>query len=171
MTPAEELFLHLVNFVAAASFLFLASSRDAALLYSTRFDRVPVHTSRLSGQQWLDELINGHDRRFHNEMGLRKHVFKRLIRVLGRDAGLVDTRHVSAHEQLAIFLHYVHRGLSNRALQERFQRSADTITKYESPIIIHVNHHNDRSHKVCSSDLGCAYIGEDLRCLCQTSDA
>ena len=129
MTPTEELLLHLVNLVAAASFLFLAASRDAALLYSTRFDRTPVHTSRLSGQQWLDELANGHPQRFYNEMGLRKHVFKKLIRVLGTDAGLVDTRHVSAEEQLAIFLHYVHRGLSNRALQERFQRSADTITK------------------------------------------
>ena len=130
--PAEELLLHLLNLVAAAGFLFLATSRDAALLYSTRFNCVPVHTSRLSGQQWLDELIDGHNRRFHNEMGIRKHVFMRLVRMLRRDTGLVDTRHVLAEEQLAIFLHYVHWGLSNRALQERFQRSADTITKYIS---------------------------------------
>jgi hypothetical protein len=146
MTPAEELLLHLVNLVAAASFLFLATSRDAALLYLTRFNRVPVHTSRLSGQQWLNELVDGHDRRFYNEMGLRKHVFKKLICVLGTDAGLVDTRHVSSEEQLAIFLHYVHRGLSNRTLQERFQRSADTITKYESHVPVYVNRHNDSSH-------------------------
>ena len=129
MTPTEELLLHLVNLVAAASFLFLAASRDAALLYSTRFDHTPVHTSRLSGQQWLDKLVNGHPQRFYNEMGLHKHVFKKLIRVLGMNVGLVDTRHVSAEEQLAVFLHYVHRGLSNCTLQEHFQRSADTITK------------------------------------------
>ena len=147
MTPAEELVLHLVNLLAAASFLFLAASRDAILLYSTRFNRVPVHTSWLSGQQWIDELVNGHDRRFHNELGLRKHTFNKLIRVLGRDAGLVDTRHVSAEEQLAIFLHYAHRGLSNRALQERFQRSADTVTKYASHVPIHVKCRNDRSHR------------------------
>ena len=130
--PAEELLLHLLNLVAAASFLFLATSRDAALLYSTRFNCVPVHTSQLLGQQWLDELIDGHNQRFHNEMGIRKHVFMRLVRVLRRDTGLVDTQHVLAEEQLAIFLHYVHQGLSNRALQECFQRSADTITKYIS---------------------------------------
>ena len=130
--PAEELLLHLLNLVAVAGFLFLATSRDAALLYSTRFNHVPVHTSRLSGQQWLDELIDGHNRRFHNEMGIRKHVFMRLVHMLRRDTGLVDTRHVLAEEQLVIFLHYVHRGLSNRALQERFQRSADTIMKYIS---------------------------------------
>ncbi|KAI9447358.1 hypothetical protein BJY52DRAFT_1127464, partial [Lactarius psammicola] len=48
-----------------------------------------------------------------------------------RDTGLCNTRHVSAEKQLAIFLHYACHGLSNRALQERFQRSRDTITKYD----------------------------------------
>ncbi|KAH9030802.1 hypothetical protein EDB84DRAFT_1255222, partial [Lactarius hengduanensis] len=83
----------------------ISAACDSAILYSARFDRVPVHTSRLSGQQWLDELVGGHDRRFHNEMGLHKHVFRKLVLVLGRDAGLAHTRHVSAEEQLAIFLH------------------------------------------------------------------
>src|SRR6266702_5371845 len=74
---------------------------------------------------WSGELLIGHDGRFHNELRLNKHIFRRLISVLTRDAGLRATQHVSAEEQLVIFLHYAHRGLSNRALQERFQRSAD----------------------------------------------
>ena len=118
-----------MNLVASAGFLFLVASREATLLYSSCFNRVPVHTSRLTGQNWIDELRDGHDRRFYNEIGLRKHVFTRLVSVLERDTGIVQTQHVLADEQVAIFLHYVHRGLSNRALQERFQRSADTITK------------------------------------------
>ena len=130
MTPAEELLLHLINLVASAGLLFMATSRDMTVLYLTRFNRVPVHTSWLSGQQWLDELISRHPQRFHNEMGLHKHVFTKLIHMLGRDASLASTQHVLAEEQLAIFLHYAHRGLSNRALQEWFQRSADTVTKY-----------------------------------------
>ena len=129
MTPAEELVIHLINLVATAGFLFLAASRDATLLYSSRFDRMPVHTSRLMGQDWIDELWDGHDRRFYNEIGLHKHVFAKLVSVLERDAGIIHTRHVSIEEQVAIFLHYAHQGLSNRALQERFQRSMDTITK------------------------------------------
>lgn len=139
MTPAE-LILHMVNAVAMTGYLFLAATSETALLYSARFDCMPVHTSRLSGQQWLDELLGGHDRRFYNEMGLRKHVFRKLVLVLGKDAGLADTRHVSAEEQLAIFLHYVHRGLSNRALQERFQRSADTVTKCELVVFLFTDH-------------------------------
>jgi hypothetical protein len=90
---------------------------------------VPVHTSWLSGQQWVDELIDGHDRRFHNEMGLCKHVFTKLVSVLETDTGITHNQSVSAEEQVAIFLHYVHHELSNCALQEQFQRSADMITK------------------------------------------
>ena len=130
--PAKELLLHLLNLVAAAGFLFLATSRDTTLLYSTQFNCVPVHTSWLLGQQWLDELINGHNQRFHNKMGIHKHVFVRLVCMLGRDTGLADTWYILAEEQLVIFLHYIHQGLSNCALQECFQRSVDTITKYIS---------------------------------------
>ena len=112
-----------------AGMIILMAVRDCVLLYASRFDKVPQHTSILSGQDWINELIAGHDGRFYNEMGVHKHVFWALVAVLRRDAGLRDTRHVSGEEQLAIFLHYAHRGLSNRALQERFQRSPDTISK------------------------------------------
>ncbi|KAF8259158.1 hypothetical protein EI94DRAFT_1497920, partial [Lactarius quietus] len=65
----------------------------------------PVHTSQLRGQDWLNELQLGHDGRFYNELGLNKHIFQRLLDVLSRDAGLRMTQHISAKEQLAIFLH------------------------------------------------------------------
>lgn len=101
----------------------------ALLWYGSRFIKTPQHTSVLSGQLWLDELLGGHDGRFYNELGMQKFVFRRLLTMLETNAGLQGTRHVSAAEQAAIFLHYVCRGLSNRALQERFQRSGDTIMR------------------------------------------
>lgn|ERR1700761_4579210 len=97
--------------------------------YGSRFIKTPQHTSILSGQLWVNELLGGHDGRFHNELGMNKFVFLRLVTTLETATGLQGTRHVSAAEQLAIFLHYVRRGLSNRALQERFQRSGDTIMR------------------------------------------
>ena len=66
MLPAKELLLHLLNLVAVASFLSLATSRDTALLYSAQFNHMPVHMSQLSGQQWLDESVNRHNQRLHN---------------------------------------------------------------------------------------------------------
>ena len=110
--------------------VYSALSISCVLLwYGSRFNKTPQHTSVLSGQLWLNELLGGHDGRFYNELGMQKFVFRRLLTMLETDAGLRGTRHVSAAEQAAIFLHYVRRGLSNRALQERFQCSGDTIMK------------------------------------------
>jgi hypothetical protein len=115
---------------ALAGIILLVYARESVLLYASRFDKVPQHMFILTGQDWINELIAGHDGRFYNELGMHKHVFWALLAILRRETGLGDTRHVSAEEQLAIFLHYAHRGLSNRALQERFQRSGDTISKW-----------------------------------------
>ncbi|EJD49865.1 hypothetical protein AURDEDRAFT_26797, partial [Auricularia subglabra TFB-10046 SS5] len=64
----------------------------------------PYHTSKLSGQAWVDELINGHPDRIYTELGVRLHIFLRLLvelRVLGYD----HSKHVRLEEQLAIFLY------------------------------------------------------------------
>lgn len=103
-----------IQVAAIAGIILLASARDSILLYALRFNKVPQHTSILSGRGWIDELISGHDGQFYNEMGINKHVFRALLYVLRKDANLGDTRHVSCEEQLAIFLHYAHRGLSGQ---------------------------------------------------------
>ena len=48
MTPTEEVVIHLMNLVASAGFLFLVASREVTLLYSSRFNHVPVHTSSVT---------------------------------------------------------------------------------------------------------------------------
>jgi hypothetical protein len=126
---SHELPLLLLYYATASSFLLMTAAGAAARGYASRFDKTAQHTSKLSGEQWLQELLSGHEVRIHNELGMHKGVFIQLVATLGRDAALHGTRYVTAEEQVATFLHYAHRGLSNRALQERFQRSADTISK------------------------------------------
>lgn len=90
----------------------------------------PLNTGFLTGQRWLDELIGSHPERFRRQMGLSQYGFVRLrheFQVLG----LSDSKYVSATEQLGIFMHYLRTGSSNRMLQERFQRSGETIHKFE----------------------------------------
>jgi hypothetical protein len=57
-------------------------------------------------------------------------VFRKLIHELRTKAGLRPTRYVSSKEQLAIFLCIAWTGLGNQKMQEWFQRSGDTISKY-----------------------------------------
>ncbi|KAJ6606752.1 hypothetical protein B0H10DRAFT_1819698 [Mycena sp. CBHHK59/15] len=80
-----------------------------------------MHTSILTGQKWMDELLEGHPGRFRRAMGMSKYVFLKLVQALHVNCHFSPTKHVSREEQLA--------SLGNREHQERFQRSADTISK------------------------------------------
>ena len=88
----------------------------------------PMRTSILSGQMWLDELLVGHPERFREQFGMSKHAFQLLSRELQLCGRLVNRRHVTVDEQLATFLYFARTGSSTRILQERFQRSASTIS-------------------------------------------
>ncbi|KAF7288467.1 putative nuclease HARBI1-like protein [Mycena chlorophos] len=92
-------------------------------------DAVPKHTSALTGQKWLDELLFGHAGRFKEQIGMSQHVFLRLSFELQMYNGLCSTRGVTAHEKLATLLHWARTGSRSRLLQERFQRSGETISK------------------------------------------
>lgn len=93
-------------------------------------DSVPeaYHTSALSGEEWVMELIVGHPDRMRCELGMHADVFHALIAEL-RVLGYASSRHVSLEEQLAIFLYTCVTGLTIRHVGERFQRSNDTISK------------------------------------------
>jgi hypothetical protein len=120
MTP-HEYKTRVVCVVSVTLILVVVAYAAALAGYASRFEKEALHTSRLTGELWVQELLDGHEDRIYNELGMRKNVFHRLLKVIQRDAEVYATHHVSAEEQLAIFLHYVHRGLSNCALQERFQ--------------------------------------------------
>ena len=90
---------------------------------------IPYHTSILTGEGWMLELLNGHPNRIWTCLGVGHDVFDKLVRVLIRD-GISPSRHgMSVEEQLGIFLYTCVTGLSSQHVAERFQHSTDTITK------------------------------------------
>ena len=91
--------------------------------------RQPYHTSILSGQAWVQELLHGHPRRIRTELGVREHVFRQLIFTL-HHMGHGDSKYVTLEEQLAIFLYTCVTGLTSEHVGERFQRSGETISRY-----------------------------------------
>ncbi|KAL0957210.1 hypothetical protein HGRIS_014896 [Hohenbuehelia grisea] len=107
-----------------------AASAVAAAVSSSYLDKIPMHTSSLTGLGWLNELLKGHPARFHHQMGMSKLVFRKLVHALEIKCGLSPSKHITSEEQVAIFLRIARTGLGNREHQERFQRSGDTISKY-----------------------------------------
>jgi hypothetical protein len=113
--------------VLLLSILIHASGALVVAMYPR--DPEPYHTSALSGEAWVIELLIGHPERIRCELGMHAHVFAKLISEL-RTLGYSDSKFVSLEEQLAIFLYASVTGLSIRHIGERFQRSNATISQY-----------------------------------------
>ena len=94
----------------------------------TPADPEPYHTSILSGEMWVQELLDGHPDHILCELGVWKEVFEALICTL-HAIGTTDSKHISLEEQLAIFLYMSVTGLTIHHTGKRFQHSNDTISK------------------------------------------
>ncbi|KAF8436372.1 hypothetical protein L210DRAFT_3345575, partial [Boletus edulis BED1] len=66
---------------------------------------IPYHTSILTGEGWMLELLNGHPNRIRTCLGVNHDVFNQLVCAL-RNHGVLDSRRgISVEEQLGIFLY------------------------------------------------------------------
>jgi hypothetical protein len=92
------------------------------------YDKIPYHTSALSGADWVGELLDGHPDRIRNELGVDKEVFSNLI-IAMQDHGLRSSPSVMLEEQLAIFLYTCVTGITLHYAGERFQRSTSTMSR------------------------------------------
>ena len=112
------------------SIYLLIKTAQAVVEYATPlYDKSPYHTSALSGEAWVLELLNGHPKRICCELAVHKHVFYALIKELSI-MELRPSRNVTSEEKLSIFLYKCVTGLSVEHVGERFQRSNDTISGY-----------------------------------------
>lgn len=118
------------DFLLDIAQLFVEIVVTAAVEYvGPLYDKTPYHTSSLSGEAWVAELLDGHPDRIRCELGVSKGVFAALINVMQED-GMGSSRHVMLEEKVAIFLYTCVTGLSLRHVGERFQRAGYTISKY-----------------------------------------
>jgi hypothetical protein len=110
-----------------ALFVAIILNSTSTLLLSLT-EPEPYHTSILTGEGWVIELLAGHSERIRCELGVRRHVFLELIQELQR-LGHDRSKYVSLEEQLAIFLYISVTGMTIRHAGERFQRSNETISR------------------------------------------
>lgn len=124
---------------AAAAGFFVNTVVFAASVYAGSFyDKTPYHTSSLTGEMWVAELMSGHPERIKAELGMRLHVFLALVEALSA-VGLRASRHISLEQHVAIFLYVCVTGLSIRHVGERFQHANATISQYVFEALLMVN--------------------------------
>jgi hypothetical protein len=102
------------------------------MLKSRAVDRKPCRTSKLSGSEWVAELldIDYNVRRVRETFRMQVSTFQQICSMLEAKQVLKGGRRISSLEKLAIFLYITRHSCSNRQAQERFQRSGETISKY-----------------------------------------
>lgn len=106
-----------------------AAAITAAYTFHVLYDKIRKHDGALSGSGWVQELLDSDSpTRMSDCLGMKKHVFLRLVLMLRKHAGLCDTRYVPAVEQVGMFLYAIRGNQSNRSIQERFQRSGSTVS-------------------------------------------
>lgn len=97
---------------------------------SVHYNRQPCRTSLLNGAAWVSELIKGNPSRIFESFRMTRSAFSHFCRELDFISQKSPWSRVDVAEQAAIFLYAMAHNATNRELQERFQRSGETIHRY-----------------------------------------
>jgi len=81
----------------------------------------PYHTSILSGQMWVRELLGGNPQHIKDQLGWPNMYSGKLTLQIASQTVQTHTRHVDLDEQVAIFLYTMVTNLSNRKVAEHFK--------------------------------------------------
>ncbi len=76
IAPYKELPLLKRRRLRNRNIALLCTTSAAAYYYQSNFDKIPQHTSELSGKEWMEELLNGHELRIKNNLGISQEGFR-----------------------------------------------------------------------------------------------
>ncbi|KAL6345455.1 hypothetical protein AAG906_017174 [Vitis piasezkii] len=109
--------------------LVLAGCAAAATFTSFK-EKKPCRTSSHTGYKFVMDVLNGHEIRCFEQFRMEKHVFMNLLETLTKRYGLKEGFDMPLIEVLAMFLTTIGHGLSNRMIQERFQHSGESVSRW-----------------------------------------
>ncbi|KAL0548927.1 hypothetical protein IC582_013404 [Cucumis melo] len=87
-------------------------------------------TSSHTNYKFVMEILNGHEDRCHQQFRMEKHIFQKLLVVLEQQYNFSKAKRIHLEEALAMFLIILGHGFSNRMVQERFQHSGETVSRW-----------------------------------------
>ena len=120
---------------------------------ATYLMKEPIYDSVLTGIAWVQELLNAHEMRFYDALGMAKPVFLRLCHELEEHSGLQNSKYLGLAEKVAIFLWVCRTGGSQRDARERFQHALGTISMYVCVDLLNRNpeHENRVFHGILNA--------------------
>ncbi|GAA0170393.1 hypothetical protein LIER_40949 [Lithospermum erythrorhizon] len=107
----------------------------AGYYYYDILSREPKYTLSVKGSSFMTEVFDGPDDSFREVFRMDKHVFRNLCDVLQRRGMLRDTLGVMKEEKLGIFLNIIGHNERNRVIQDRYQHSGETVSRYFNNVL------------------------------------
>jgi len=83
----------------------------------------------------LNEILNRHWIRYVNMFRIDATTFQSFCFHLETQYGLKPSRRISVIEKVGMFLYTLALGASNREVQERFQHSGETVSRYFNVVL------------------------------------
>ena len=106
------------------------------LLRDSSIDKERVSTLSFTGSLFIQAVLDGSSSICYELMRMEKHEFISLCHMFREKRWLVDNKHFSVEEKMAIFLMTISHNLQNRLLKNRFQHSGQTIHKYLHEVLV-----------------------------------
>ncbi|XP_031503213.1 uncharacterized protein LOC116266228 [Nymphaea colorata] len=99
-----------------------------------------AHPYKNAGEKFVYNVIHGPPKNCLNLLRMDKDIYVALCNALKNRNLLHDARDISVEEQVAIFLYSVGHNKRNRASQDTFQHSGQTISKYFNVVLRTICH-------------------------------
>ena len=142
---------------AAIDDMILEIGQLIAQKIAQRFLKSPMRTSQLSGQSYANEVLNDNPRRAYEVLRMPKEVFDSLCHWFTIHQLLQPSRKIEIKEQVMMFIAIVGHGFSNRQLQERYQHSGETVSRYFNQVL-HASLHLYREFVRTPASITPAYV-------------
>ncbi|KAH6896235.1 hypothetical protein BKA70DRAFT_1116551 [Coprinopsis sp. MPI-PUGE-AT-0042] len=92
LSPAQITANRRQKLFVASSYLVQMAGAAAQLYASEHYWHQPYRTSKLTRQEWVQEVLDGHPERIRSELGVSLHVFSLLVHELRVFYGVGDSR-------------------------------------------------------------------------------
>ncbi|KAF6174013.1 hypothetical protein GIB67_039964 [Kingdonia uniflora] len=106
------------NFDEEDMIVLAATAAAASHYYENHISKEPCIDSKLTGKEYIAELVEGNPIRMYENLRMNKLVFKNLCDSSTTEGSLRDTRGISVDEQVGIFFYTIGHDERSRIVQE-----------------------------------------------------
>ena len=114
---------------------YLAECASIVAYIKTYMNKISMHTNLQIGFEWVQYILNGNKRKYHNVFRLSSHVFRELCNTLRTQFGYEGTKRVRLEESVTMTLVVLGSDMCNRMVQDKFQCLGEIVSRHVDTVV------------------------------------